>query len=124
LSIHLGWGQGIPYLHDGSLATLWDVIDHYTKGGEPNPFLDGGIQRLGLTEEEIDDLVALMNGFTSDRYKLPADAELLRQRTFRAGPRQTRDTEAAMGRKGNFGDAIPTHEKKDPALIGGRPIAN
>lgn len=113
-----------PYMHDGSLATLWDAIDHYNKGGEPNPFLDGAIQRLGLTEEEIDDLVELMNAFSSDRFKLQADAELLRQRTFRSGPRQTRDTEAAMGRKGNFGDAIPTPDKKDPALIGGRPFSN
>ena len=29
------------------MATLWDVIDHYNKGGVPNPFLDGGMQRLG-----------------------------------------------------------------------------
>ena len=26
-----------PYMHDGSLATLWDVIDHYNKGGVPIP---------------------------------------------------------------------------------------
>src|SRR5208337_4178010 len=57
-----------PYMHDGSLATLWDVIDHYNKGGEANPFLDGGIQRLGLNENEIDDLVELMSAFTSDRF--------------------------------------------------------
>ena len=112
-----------PYMHDGSLPTLWDVIDHYNKGGEPNPFLDGGIQRLGLTEDEIDDLVDLMNAFTSDRYKAQADMEMQRQRTFRAGPRQTRDTEAAMGHKGNFGDAIPDPDKKDPALMGGRPVS-
>jgi cytochrome c peroxidase len=26
-----------PYMHDGSLTTLWDVIDHYNKGGTPTP---------------------------------------------------------------------------------------
>src|SRR5579875_3117930 len=41
-------GITAPYMHDGSLATLWDVMDHYNKGGVPNPFLDGGMQRLAL----------------------------------------------------------------------------
>ena len=41
-----------PYMHDGSMATLWDVMDHYNKGGEANPFLDGGIEPLALTEAE------------------------------------------------------------------------
>ncbi len=49
-----------PYMHDGSLATLWDVMDHYNKGGEANPFLDGGIEPLALTEEEIDQVVAFL----------------------------------------------------------------
>ncbi len=39
-----------PYMHDGSMETLWDVIDHYNKGGEANRYLDGGIEPLGLTE--------------------------------------------------------------------------
>ncbi|MGQ0446521.1 MAG: cytochrome-c peroxidase, partial [Beijerinckiaceae bacterium] len=56
-----------PYMHDGSLATLWDVMDHYNKGGVPNPFLDGGMQRLALSEAEIDDLVAFMFTLTDDR---------------------------------------------------------
>ncbi len=112
-----------PYMHDGSQATLWDVIDHYNKGGEPNQFLDGGIQRLGLTEPEIDDLVDLMNAFTSDRLASQGQMEMQRQRTFQRGPRQTRDTDAAMGRKGNLGDAILDADKKDPAHIGGRPVS-
>lgn len=44
-----------PYFHDGSQVTLWDIVDHYNKGGIQNPFLDGGITRLGLAEAEIDD---------------------------------------------------------------------
>lgn len=112
-----------PYMHDGSLPTLWDVIDHYNKGGEPNPFLDGGIQRLGLNEDEISDLVELMGAFTSDSFAAQGAQEFTRQRTFARGPRSTRDNDAAMGRKMGRGDAVPTPEKKDPALIGGRPIA-
>ena len=112
-----------PYMHDGSLATLWDVIDHYNKGGEINPFLDGGIERLGLSESEIDDLVDVMNAFTSDKYASQAAMEMTRQKTFQRTPRSTRDTDAALGRKMGHGDAVPDPDKKDPAFIGGRPVA-
>ena len=47
-------------MHDGSEATLLDVIEFYNKGGEPNPYLDGGIVPLELTEQEMKDLVAFM----------------------------------------------------------------
>jgi cytochrome c peroxidase len=57
-----------PYMHDGSMATLWDVIDHYNKGGEANPFLDGGIEPLALTEEEIDQLAAFLFTLTDVRF--------------------------------------------------------
>jgi len=57
-----------PYMHDGSLATLWDVIDHYNKGGEANPFLDGGIEPLALTEKEINQLVAFLFTLTDVRF--------------------------------------------------------
>lgn len=112
-----------PYMHDGSLATLWDVMDHYNKGGVPNPFLDGGIQRLGLTEEEIDDLVALMaNAFTSSKFAKQGKAEFERQRQIAQTKRPERDTDLAMGRKEHRGDIIPDPGAKDPALIGGRPV--
>lgn len=39
-----------PYVHDGSLATLEDVIDHYDRGGTPNPYLDAELRPLRLTE--------------------------------------------------------------------------
>jgi len=55
-----------PYFHDGSQETLWDVVDHYNKGdGLKNPWLDGDIQPLALTEPEIDDLVAFLASLTS-----------------------------------------------------------
>ena len=54
-----------PYMHDGSEPTLQTVIEFYDKGGEPNPFLDGGIVPLGLTEEEEKDLVEFMKSLTS-----------------------------------------------------------
>ena len=54
-----------PYMHDGSEATLADVILFYDKGGNPNPWLDGGMRPLGLTEQEKADLLALLESFTS-----------------------------------------------------------
>ncbi len=55
-----------PYMHDGSEATLRDVIDFYDRGGNDNPYLDGGMRPLGLTEQERSDLVALLETFSSD----------------------------------------------------------
>ena len=112
-----------PYMHDGSLATLWDVVDHYNKGGEPNAFLDGGITRLGLSEQEIDDLVAVLAAFTSDKFADQGRRELEQQRRIASANRPERDTDAAMGRKGYRGDAAPDPGSKDPARMGGRPIS-
>ena len=55
-----------PYMHDGSEKTLLDVIEFYDRGGNNNPYLDGGIRPLGLTDQEKADLVALLETFTSE----------------------------------------------------------
>jgi cytochrome c peroxidase len=106
-----------PYMHDGSLATLWDVMDHYNKGGVPNPNLDGGMQRLGLTEAEIDDVVAFMGTLTSDRFAELGKRELARQRG-RKNVRPERDTETALGRKGHLGDLAPEPDPAAAAAFG------
>ena len=41
-----------PYMHDGSLATLKDVIEYYDRGGNRNPYLDPELRPLHLTAEE------------------------------------------------------------------------
>ena len=51
-------------MHDGSEATLLDVVKFYDKGGEPNPYLDGGIVPLKLTDQEKQDLVTFMESLT------------------------------------------------------------
>jgi cytochrome c peroxidase len=117
-----------PYFHDGSQETLWDVVDHYNKGGVQNPFLDGGVQRLGMTESEIDDMVAFLASLTSSRYAELAKRELARQRALSRSKRPQRDTAAATGKKaqagltGPWGDVAPTPAAgdKNPAQIGGR----
>lgn len=64
-----------PYMHDGSLRTLREVVEHYNNGGvtdpdgEVNPFLSGGIRPLNLTEQQIDDLVSFMEALTSPEFE-------------------------------------------------------
>jgi cytochrome c peroxidase len=69
-----------PYMHDGSLETLWDVIEFFNKGGERNPFLDPEMKPLWLTESEVDDLASFLGALTSDRFAELRAAELDRQR--------------------------------------------
>jgi cytochrome c peroxidase len=53
-----------PYMHDGSLATLEDVVEHYNKGGDKNPWLSDKIVPLKLTPQESIDLVEFMRACT------------------------------------------------------------
>jgi cytochrome c peroxidase len=53
-----------PYMHDGSLATLAEVVAFYDAGGAPNPWLSSGLEPLGLTARERSDLVAFLESLT------------------------------------------------------------
>lgn len=63
-----------PYMHDGSLKTLKDVVIHYDNGGvtkktdRVNDFLSGGIRPLDLSKQQISDLVEFMEALTSPEY--------------------------------------------------------
>jgi cytochrome c peroxidase len=64
-----------PYMHDGSLKTLEEVIDHYNRGGASsdtekiNPYLSGGIKPLELTDTEKAALVAFMKTLTGKQFE-------------------------------------------------------
>ncbi|MEQ1897203.1 MAG: cytochrome c peroxidase [Vicinamibacterales bacterium] len=58
-----------PYMHDGSVATLRDVVVLYNKGGNKNPTLDPKIQPLKLTDAEVDALVAFMQALDGEGYQ-------------------------------------------------------
>ncbi len=89
-----------PYFHDGSAATLWDVMDHYNKGaGLKDPYLSTEIQPLALRETDIDDFVALMASLTSSIYKERGAKELARQRQLSRTSRPQRDSVRAFGPK-------------------------
>jgi cytochrome c peroxidase len=85
-----------PYMHDGSLQTLWDVMDHYNKGGEANPYLDGGIEPLALTDAEINDVVAFLFALTDVRFADQNEAEQTRQRELAANKRPFMDEARAL----------------------------
>ena len=53
-----------PYMHDGSLATLQDVINFYSDGGRKNPHLDEEIKPRNLTGQEKQDLLAFLKSLT------------------------------------------------------------
>jgi cytochrome c peroxidase len=89
-----------PYFHDGSQATLWDVVDHYNKGdGIKDPWLDEDMQPLGLREPEIDDVVAFLASLTSSQYQDQGERELQRQRLLSHTSRPQRDSARAFGPK-------------------------
>ncbi len=94
----LNAGITAPYMHDGSLATLWDVIDHYNKGGEANLFLDGGIEPLALSEEEINQLVAFLFTLTDVAFAEENQKHFEQQKAQAAKQRAVRD-DALANRK-------------------------
>jgi len=61
-----------PYMHDGSIKTLEEVVEYYDQGGEQNRFLDPAIFPLKLTEQEKKDLVIFMRSLTSAQFTNPS----------------------------------------------------
>lgn len=55
-----------PYMHNGSIKTLIDVVRFYNKGGEANSHLDPEMKPLGLTTEEMNNVVEFLRALTSD----------------------------------------------------------
>ncbi len=58
-----------PYMHDGSLATLEDVVEYYDKGGNPNKNLDERMKPLKLTAQEKKDLVEFMKALSGEGWQ-------------------------------------------------------
>jgi len=63
-----------PYMHDGSLETLEDVVNFYNNGGvvdenDPvDPFTSGGIRPLNLDDQQKADLVNFLKALTSPEF--------------------------------------------------------
>lgn len=55
-----------PYMHDGSLKDLREVVDFYVAGGNANPYLDPKMKPLQLTRREKDDLIAFLESLNGE----------------------------------------------------------
>jgi len=53
-----------PYMHDGRLATLVDVVEHYNGGGHSHAMLNDKIKPLGLSAHERTELVAFLHSLS------------------------------------------------------------
>jgi cytochrome c peroxidase len=60
-----------PYMHDGALATLRDVVDFYDDGNGGDPKRDARLRKLNLSEQQKQQLIAFLESLTS------ANAEML-----------------------------------------------
>ena len=56
-----------PYMHDGSMATLEEVMDHYISGGKPSPNRDTFIPAIDLDSYERQAIIAFMKTLTDTK---------------------------------------------------------
>lgn len=57
-----------PYMHNGSLSTLQEVVAHYNSGGKPHSNKSKLIRPLKLTEQEQQDLVSFLKSLTDNEF--------------------------------------------------------
>ena len=58
-----------PYMHDGSLKTLEEVVEHYDKGGIKNAWLNEQMKPLKLSKQEKSDLVSFMKALSGEGWQ-------------------------------------------------------
>lgn len=56
-----------PYMHDGAMATLNEVIDHFASGGHPHPNRSPEMQTFVLSPQERGDLIAFLHALNDER---------------------------------------------------------
>lgn len=61
-------GLTAPYMHDGSIQSLEEVIEHYNSGGENHPHKSAFIKPLNLNEREKEELIAFLRSLTDDSF--------------------------------------------------------
>jgi cytochrome c peroxidase len=72
-------GKTAPYMHDGSLATLEEVVRFYAQGGNANPELDPLMEPITMSDEDVAALVALLQALSR-----PAESETVAEATDEA----------------------------------------
>ena len=81
-----------PYMHNGTLATLADVVDFYDAGGGSDPLKDPRLRPLGLVPSEKADLVAFLEALSGESF----------------------DTDAYVWRKDDYGYKVIKNWRKVP----------
>jgi cytochrome c peroxidase len=61
-------GVTAPYMHNGSISSLREVIDRYNRGGMGHPATDASIVPLGLSDDECAALEAFLRSLTDDSF--------------------------------------------------------
>lgn len=61
-----GVARTAPYMHDGSIKSLEEVVGLYNKGGNANPHLDGALKPLHLSEQEQKDLIEFLKALSEE----------------------------------------------------------
>lgn len=61
-----------PYMHDGSIATLEEVVEHYNKGGMQHPHKNDRIQPLDLSNKQKEQLLAFLRSLTDKEFIDPS----------------------------------------------------
>jgi len=62
-------GRRAPYMHDGSVKTLGEVLDIYSKGGLANPHLDTRLTPFYLDEQTKQDLLAFLDSLNGEGWQ-------------------------------------------------------
>ena len=57
-----------PYMHDGSITTLDEVVGHYASGGLKSPFKSPRLNGFRISKAETDDLVAFLKSLTDEEF--------------------------------------------------------
>ena len=57
-----------PYMHDGSMSSLEEVVEHYNNGGEKHFNQSDKIRPLGLTQQEQEDLISFLHSLTDQSF--------------------------------------------------------
>jgi cytochrome c peroxidase len=57
-----------PYMHDGSVPTLREVVERYAAGGLGHPSTDGQIIAFELSSSQLDDLLAFFDALTDEQF--------------------------------------------------------
>ncbi len=67
-----GLHHDMPYMHNGMISTLADVVEFYNNAGGKDNNKSKKLQRLGLSSQEKKDLVAFLESLSGDQLTGPA----------------------------------------------------